>query len=355
MVSKRLCSCGCGERVARKVEEQHMNALAPAFLTSQVLNQNRRLIRRKKRSQTIGFPSRVRQQLSMGNTTEIDNMDIDHDNNDHVSLDHDEAYGQSRSGRSQHVAPHAGPSSLTDPPNEDILEAYGQSRSGRSRHVAPYAGPLSLADPPNEDILEAYSQSRSGHSRHVAPHAGPSSLTDPPNEDILETYSQSKSGCSRHVAPHGHAGPSSLTDPPNEDIFMDHPAPSISPDPLPDDDAGMHIGENIDAEVYGLSNLRRSRRVADSVKRISEQRWGSNASVHFVDNREESDEEEEDIEDDESINDFDIDVDRDVASDEDEDDEMFAGPGQEGISLWDSLGEGFLTEASQLGMSTLFW
>src|SRR6202789_1346674 len=257
MVSKRLCSCGCGERVSQKVEEQHMNALAPAFLTSQVLNQNRRLIHRKKRSQTIGFPSRVRQQLSMGNTTEIDNMDIDHDNNDHVSLDHDEAYGQSRSGRSQHVAPHAGPSSLTDPPNEDILEAYGQSRSGRSQHVAPYAGP--------------------------------SSLTDPPNEDILETYSQSKSGCSRHVAPHGHAGPSSLTDPPNEDIFMDHPAPSISPDPLPDDDAGMHIGENIDAEVYGLSNLRRSRRVADSVKRISEQRWGSNASVHFVDNREESD------------------------------------------------------------------
>src|ERR1700679_55561 len=159
MVSKRLCSCGCGERVSQKVEEQHMNALAPAFLTSQVLNQNRRLIRRKKRSQTIGFPSRVRQQLSMGNTTEIDNMDIDHD----------EAYGQSRSGRSQHVAPHAGPSSLTDPPNEDILETYSQSKSGCSRHVAPYAGPSSLTDTPNEDILEAYSQSKLGCSRHVAP------------------------------------------------------------------------------------------------------------------------------------------------------------------------------------------
>src|ERR1700679_1483993 len=49
----------------------------------------------------------------------------------------------------------------------------------------------------SEDVLEAYSQSRSGHSRHVAPHAGPSSLTDPPNEDILEAYSQSKSGCSQ--------------------------------------------------------------------------------------------------------------------------------------------------------------
>ena len=43
----------------------------------------------------------------------------------------------------------------------------------------------------------------------------------------------------------------------------------------------------------------------------------------------------------------------DTASDEEEDDEMFAGPGQEGISLWDSLEEGFLREVSQLGMS--FW
>ena len=33
---------------------------------------------------------------------------------------------------------------------------------------------------------------------------------------------------------------------------MDHPAPS----PLPINDAGM--GENLDSEVYGLSNLRQS-------------------------------------------------------------------------------------------------
>ena len=39
----------------------------------------------------------------------------------------------------------------------------------------------------------------------------------------------------------------------------------------------------------------------------------------------------------------------DIASDEEDDDEMFAGLGQEGISLWDSLGEGFLREVSQLG------
>ena len=43
---------------------------------------------------------------------------------------------------------------------------------------------------------------------------------------------------------------SSLT---HED-FMDHSAPSL--DPLPIDDAGMGSGENLDGEVYGLSNLR---------------------------------------------------------------------------------------------------
>src|ERR1700679_2824431 len=220
-MAKRLCACGCGDRVTRKVEEQHINALAPSLLTSQVLNQNRRLIRQKKRSQVIGFPSRVRQQLAMGNTTITDNMDIDHDDNEHVSLDSSmmmgedldhEAYGQSmsRSGRSRHVAPHAGPSSLTHDDNE---------------HVS-----LDSSMMMGEDLdHEAYGQSmsRSGRSRHVAPHAGPSSLT---HDD------------SRHVAPHACAGPSSLNhddslllDPrPNEDIFMDHSAPSISLDPLPD-------------------------------------------------------------------------------------------------------------------------
>jgi hypothetical protein len=216
-MAKRLCACGCGDRVTPQVEERHLNAFTPALLTSQVLNQNRRLIRRKKRSQAIGFPARVRQQLAMGNTTEID-----------------------------------------------------------------------------------------------APLAGPSNS-------------------------------SSLLDPPAEDIVMD------DSEPLPHDDAdaGMDMGENLD-EVYGLSNLRRSRRIADGVEKIGQQRWGSNVSAHFVNNGEKSDEEEEeDIEDDEPISDIDF----DIASDEDDDDEMFAGPGQEGISLWDSLGEGFLREVSQLRMS----
>jgi hypothetical protein len=107
------------------------------------------------------------------------------------------------------------------------------------------------------------------------------------------------------------------------------------------------------SEVYGLSKLRRSQRIAKRVEIIGQQRWGSNGPADI---RGESDEEEleEDDTEDELIGDFDI----NVASDEglegyEDDDEMFAGPGQEGISLWDSLGEGFLKEVSQLGMSLL--
>jgi hypothetical protein len=152
-----------------------------------------------------------------------------------------------------------------------------------------------------------------------------------------EVNGQSRSRHSQHIAP--HAGPLGLNHD-DEDIVMDHSALSISP--CPDD-----------AEVYGLSNLRRSRRIADGVEKIGQQQWGSNASVHFGNDEEESDEEEEeedpDIED-EPINDSDS----DIASDEEDDDDMFVGPGQEGISLWDSLGEGFLREVSQLGMLFLY-
>jgi hypothetical protein len=55
---------------------------------------------------------------------------------------------------------------------------------------------------------------------------------------------------------------------------------------------------------------------------------------------EEEKEEEEDMED-EPISDFD---------DKDDNDKLFLGQGQQGILLWDSLGEGFLREVSQLGM-----
>jgi hypothetical protein len=97
---KRLCACGCGDRVTRKVESQHMNVNAPALLASQVLEQNATLIRRKKRSKAIGFPAPSRRRLIMRNTIENEDMDIDQDDNDPgmvMGADLDESYGQSKS------------------------------------------------------------------------------------------------------------------------------------------------------------------------------------------------------------------------------------------------------------------
>jgi hypothetical protein len=250
---KQLCACGCGNKVSQKVESRHMSALAPALLVSQVLDQNKRLIRRKKRSRVIGSPAPFRQQLAMGNTTRIDDMDMDHDDDEDFYMDH------------------PGPSALSDDDGLDPLS---------------HNSPIMMGE-----------------------------------------------------------------DPTNADADMDERASSP-----PNDDAGM--GENFDDEVYGLSDLRRSQRIAGRVENIGQQRWGSNAPANFVNNREESDEEEEDIGDDESISDFDVASDEGLEGyddDDDDDNEMFAGPGQEGISLWDSLGEGFLREASQLGTSMLFF
>src|ERR1700678_1177692 len=238
-MQKRLCACGCGERVTRKFEAQHINALAPALLTSQVLDQNRRLIRRKKRSQAIGFPAPLRQRLAMGNTTQIDDMDLDQ-----------EVYGQSRSSHLQRIAPHAGPSGLTHG-DSFLLDPSHNCEDFFMDYSAPSRPPLSNDDDPifHDYLEEAYGQSKLHHSGQIAPHAG--------------------------HQPHAGRRPSSLIHDHN-DISMDYPALSISP--LPNDDAGMHMGKNLDGEVYGLSNLRRSRRIADGVKKIGQQRWGVKCS-----------------------------------------------------------------------------
>lgn len=164
---KRLCACGCGERVTVKVESQHMNALAPGNLASQVLNQNRRLVHRKKKRKAIGFPAPVRQRLT---TTETADMDMDIDDNDPVSLDFSEPMmmGEDIDENSKsfqninHISQvdqniyvdHAGPSGLThddillpDPLHEDIDNAgmgdnlncgAGPTNLRRSRRIAPH-------------------------------------------------------------------------------------------------------------------------------------------------------------------------------------------------------------------------
>jgi hypothetical protein len=109
---------------------------------------------------------------------------------------------------------------------------------------------------------------------------------------------------------------------------MDHRAPS----PLLDD------------EVYGLSNLCWSQQITGCVEKIGQQWWGLDAPAHLVNDREEENREEEEyMEDDEPIGNFDVASDEGLEGyeDDDHDHEMFAGSGQEGISLWDSLGKGF--------------
>ena len=112
--------------------------------------------------------------------------------------------------------------------------------------------------------------------------------------------------------------------------------------------------------VYGLSTLCCSGWIANHVEQVGQQWWVLNNIVHFINDREENEEENEEEEDVESVCDFYVDSDKGLeggdeglegSGGDDDDDELISGQGQEGISLWDTLGEGFLKEASQLGMS----
>ena len=94
------------------------------------------------------------------------------------------------------------------------------------------------------------------------------------------------------------------------------------------------------------SSQRRSHRIAERVKQIGQVRWGTN-HVRLIEREErEKDDEEAGIEGD--VEDEEDGMGHDV--DELEDEDMpFAEPGQEGISVWDLLGDGFLKEVADLG------
>jgi hypothetical protein len=117
-----------------------------------------------------------------------------------------------------------------------------------------------------------------------------------------------------------------------------------------------------DADEYGLSNVHHSHRIAHCVEQVGLQRWRRNHVQQFV--VEESDEEDEEDEEDEVaeenqvmqeaevMEDEDFSSDGDFQGDEGEYEMPSAEPGQEGVSVWDLLGESFLKEASRLGEST---
>jgi len=93
---KQLCACGCLTLVTRKVEAQHLKALAPALLASQVLDKNQRLIRRKKRSKAIGSSAPFRQQHMRDMHMGSDNDDLVSRNSPIMMGEDLDVYGQSK-------------------------------------------------------------------------------------------------------------------------------------------------------------------------------------------------------------------------------------------------------------------
>jgi hypothetical protein len=128
------------------------------------------------------------------------------------------------------------------------------------------------------------------------------------------------------------------------DVVIDEAGPSgfnlegTAPEPHPN---------TTNCNEYGLSRLQRSGRITELIERVGQRRWGTNHVLHVIDDDDlDSSDEEDEMEGEGWISDED---------DFQEADKEFAvpsaEPGQEGISLWDLLGEGFLKEASELGIS----
>jgi hypothetical protein len=139
---KRLCACGCGVKVTPKVESQHMSVLSTAALASQVLDQNPGLVRRKK-SKTVGFPAPFRLRHGMGNTTEINNMDLD----DNVPVSVNSSSQRLAKGKSAEInnmdLDDNNPVSFNSSDHESMMmgddpdEAYGRLGLDRSGRIAP--------------------------------------------------------------------------------------------------------------------------------------------------------------------------------------------------------------------------
>ncbi|KIL58823.1 hypothetical protein M378DRAFT_181112 [Amanita muscaria Koide BX008] len=128
-----------------------------------------------------------------------------------------------------------------------------------------------------------------------------------------------------------------LVQPDDAHILMNEPMPTVEPtDTLPD-------------QGHVLSTARRSNRVAAKLVQVQQFRWGTG---HAEFTQEEDEEEVGGVD----MNGGDLpdrEDDEEEEEDWDEDDwqnVMSAAPGQEGISTWDLLGEGFLKEASELGV-----
>jgi hypothetical protein len=127
------------------------------------------------------------------------------------------------------------------------------------------------------------------------------------------------------------------------------PDPDLSPHSFPmplADDAHGH-------DQYSLSTGHRSCQIVQHVEWIGQVHWGSN-HVQFIEQEErEEDEEEVSITENFDMEDEEDGMWCDYDEPEDEEDMPFAEPDQEGISVWDLLGKGFMKEVAEIGWQFL--
>jgi len=151
--------------------------------------------------------------------------------------------------------------------------------------------------------------------------------------------------------PSSEAGPSRLS-PHAIDLDMSlsgqHSPTPETQDLPPPRSSPMHLLPDANGhDQYGLSAQRRSLRITERVEQIGRVRWGTN-HVQFIE-REEREEEEEEASTAGEMEDEEGGMGHDDDELEDEEDMPFAEAGQEGISVWDLLGDGFLNEVADLG------
>ena len=294
---KRLCACGCGKNVTRGTEIRHQQGKGPATLASAILAQNRTLTGRIRKPESSR--QSVQHQL-VGRRAPVRN-----------------ALGAS--------CGHAGASGHAGAPERLTDDDYPMDDAGPSgvHHNTPTPPPI----PYSPSISNALSApcGLAGPSGHGAPDHFP---------DDYPTNDPGPSGV-HHDTPMPYSPP---------------PVPHSPPHRLRSEE-GMPVVSN--DVVTALSTTRRSQRVAERVHQIGRQRWGTNHAQYFTDERGDDLAEEEVAEDDlaggESGDEGNIYVDEEL-SEEDDDIMAIAEPGQEGVSVWDLLGESFLQEASRIGM-----
>jgi hypothetical protein len=137
-------------------------------------------------------------------------------------------------------------------------------------------------------------------------------------------------------------------------VQVRHNTPTMpySPPQIPHSPPHSNGDMAIDNVVSALSTSRRSQRVSERVNRIGRQRWGTNHVQFYERGDDDADNpaEEEFTEDDLVAGGEDNTYADEELWDDENDVMAIAEPGQEGISVWDILGESFLQEVSRIGM-----